>query len=367
MKIVRATLHERAIRLTKPYVLSFAVIERITSFAVEIETDEGGHGVGEAVALPGYGEETDDAVRAALVPLVPQLEGRDADDAKRMIAISLPNAPFARSAPLTAIDWATRAIALPTQLVCPLVAPIAAGTAADMLPRCEAIRSAGYRVIKVKIGSPPPKQSHATSIAAFDVQAVRILLDELPSDMRLRFDANQGYTVSEAEHVLRAMNHPRSHLIELVEQPIDGADWEGFRALQRMSPVPLMLDESIYDAGDIDRAANVGATFIKLKLFKHRGMIDTLKLVDHALAQGLEVIVGNGVATDIANVAEACVIASRPQLARHAGECNGFVKLESPMLAHHPRLENGNLIWNAAAGESPWTLATRPAVGSTQS
>lgn len=367
MKIVRATLHERAIRLTKPYVLSFAVIERITSFVVEIETDEGGHGVGEAVALPGYGEETDDAVLAALRPLVPQLEGRDADDARQIIATNLPHAPFARSAPLTAIDWATRAIALPTQLACPLVAPIAASTAADMLPRCEAIRSEGYRVIKVKIGAPPPKQSDATSIASFDARAVRILLDELPSDMRLRFDANQGYTVREAEQVLRAMNHPRSHLIELVEQPIDGSEWDGFRTLSRLSPVPLMLDESIYDTADIDRAADVGATFIKLKLFKHRGVIDSLALADHALAQGLHVIVGNGVATDIANIAEACVIASRPQLSRHAGECNGFVKLESPMLAHPPRLENGSLIWNAPADESPWRLAMPAAVSFAQS
>jgi L-alanine-DL-glutamate epimerase-like enolase superfamily enzyme len=43
--------------------------------------------------------------------------------------------------------------------------------------------------------------------------------------------------------------------IELFEQPCAAGDWDAARAVADVSPVPMMLDESIYGMADIERAA----------------------------------------------------------------------------------------------------------------
>ena len=45
-------------QLRKPYILSFATLEKLNSIIVCIERDDGIKGYGEAVALPGYSWET---------------------------------------------------------------------------------------------------------------------------------------------------------------------------------------------------------------------------------------------------------------------------------------------------------------------
>src|SRR5438132_5113936 len=56
--------------------------------------------------------------------------------------------------------------------------------------------------------------------------------------------------------------------IELLEQPCHAKDWDAAAAVVAVTAVPLMLDESIYSMDDIDRAARLGASFVKLKLMK---------------------------------------------------------------------------------------------------
>ena len=47
------------------------------------------------------------------------------------------------------------------------------------------------------------------------------------------------------------------HGVELFEQPCAAGDWEATVAVAQASPVPMMLDESIYGLADIDRAGEL--------------------------------------------------------------------------------------------------------------
>ena len=143
----------------------------------------------------------------------------------------------------------------------------------------------------------------------------------------LRVDANQGFT---PEAACRFATKVGPENIELFEQPCADDDWDGAVKVARNSPLPMMLDESIYGVADIDRAASLkAARFIKLKLMKLGG----LGRLDAALARirelGMVPVLGNGVASEIGCWMEGCVARRRID---NAGEMNGFLKQKGPLV-----------------------------------
>ncbi len=333
--------------LATPYVLSFTTVTTITAHIVTLALDAGGVGRAESVALPGYSRESSEEIRAALAGLLPRLRGRDPDAARRAARDELAALPFALSPVLTALDLATGAFVPPEAADVPLLAPLHAQNPAELLRAARRLLDEGYGTLKLKIGRDP----------AADGAAVRALLDELPETARLRCDANEAYDRATAERFLEALQHPRRRLIELVEQPLPRDDWDGAQALACVSPVPLMLDEGIGTAADIDRAAAAGAGFVKLKLFKNGAPSDLIALARRARERGLRVVLGNGVSADIGCLTEAWVYASHPDLFTGAGEMNGFAKLTRPLLACPPELRRGRLVWRRAASPpNPLTL-----------
>jgi L-alanine-DL-glutamate epimerase-like enolase superfamily enzyme len=87
--------------------------------------------------------------------------------------------------------------------------------------------------------------------------------------------------------------------------------------------VPLMLDESIYSEAEIERAAQIGAAFVKLKLMKCVSLDRLVKELILIRDLGMKPVLGNGVAGDIGCWMEACV--ARKHI-RNAGEMNGFLR-----------------------------------------
>lgn len=341
-RVAGVRLAVRDVPLRTPYVLSFVTLRSFRARLVEMELDDGRRGLGEVVALPGYGSETDAAVAQAHASLAGGLSGRGVDAARAMALAAADATPFAASAVLAALDVATGRLSLPPRIRQPLVGGIQTAATAVMLEAMRRHHDAGVRTIKVKFGRDPEA----------DRRAVAPLLDAVPADTRLRFDANQAYDEQAALRVLAAFDHPRRDRVELFEQPmgVDGAAWEAMPRLAAASPVPLMLDEAILADSDIDRAASVGAAWVKLKACKGAGVDELLGRARRAKAAGLRVVLGNGVATDIANLFEAAVRASAPELFDAAGEHNGFTRIAAPLLRQPPRLVAGDLQWELPAG-----------------
>jgi len=205
-----------------------------------------------------------------------------------------------------------------------------------MLSEAEALVEQGYTTLKVKVGRRIED----------DIAAARTLVTELPTGVVLRFDANQGYDEGEALRFLRSLDAPGADRVELVEQPLPVEAWTETKAITACSPVPLMLDEAIYDETDVARAAEVGARYVKLKLVKHRGLHETLRLARAARSAGLGVVLGNGVASDVTNVAEAWICSAEAGLFAGACESVGFLRLHTPLLATPPTLRHGHLLWH---------------------
>ena len=129
--------------------------------------------------------------------------------------------------------------------------------------------------------------------------------------------------------------------VELFEQPFGVNNWVEMSNLQEISPLPLMLDESIHTGADIERTCKSRcAQYVKFKLMKAGSLERLKKLINQALKNGLKVVVGNGVAGEIGCVHEALV---SEKLIDNAGEMNGFSRQKENIFSDDIILMNGRM------------------------
>lgn len=298
MKVMGTSLLHGRVRLKYPYNLSFARIDYVDSLVVQMQLENNWVGFGEAVPLPGYSDETCESLISDIGNVASKMIGLDCEKITEYVSNALPNSPFARSSLCVAKEMALGQIDLDSMIDhIPLVAPIASSmNAEEVLIKANELIDSGYKTLKLKVGRDIES----------DVITVKTLLSKLGRDIKLRIDANQAYSETDARRLLGLIIDSDSAIVEVVEQPFGVNDWDRFASLVRDYPqVPLMLDESIFDVGDLERAESIGTKFIKLKLFKHRGISELIELATKANEIGMGVVLGNGVSTDIGNLIEA--------------------------------------------------------------
>ena len=342
MRLAGVELRAARLPLVDPYVLSFTTVTEISSIVVGLRSDTGAAGLGEAVPLPGYSDETEESVLAALRKLLPGLAGLEVAAARERLEREAAADAFAVSAAATALDLMSADWVLPPTGQVPTLAALSAGPDPEAVTaKALAFCRQGFATLKLKVGRD----------AAADAACLRLLLDRIPAGVKLRIDANQAYRPEDARRLLEAAAHPRAAAIEHLEQPfgIDAAGWEAHRALvPELRGIPLMLDESIFGRADIERAAAIGAATVKLKLFKHAGPRALMDLAGHARSLGLRVVLGNGVASDVGNLVEAgCHLSGV-----FAGACegNGFAKLVEPATTAQIGVQAGQIVWDFGGG-----------------
>jgi L-Ala-D/L-Glu epimerase len=326
--IEEITLSRLRIPLAKPYKLALGSVTHFDTLLVELVAD-GRPGFGEATILNGYTDETIEGSWALAQVLTRKLNGLSTEAAHRVLQANVHDAPFTVTAFATALEMARGHALLNIERAAavPLLFGINATDPAGIERELEGALDGGYRTLKVKVG--------------FDLEAdlarVGLVQGLNRGRARLRIDANQGYSKGDGCAFARCVS-PDS--VELLEQPCHADDWDAARAVADVSSVPLMLDEAIYDMVDIERAAGVGAAFVKLKLMK----LGSLEALARGLARirelGMTPVLGNGVASDIGCWMEGCVASS---LIDNAGEMNGYLR-QRESLVHAPiAVEDGTM------------------------
>ena len=337
MKIDSAKIKLFEIPLNRPYNLSFTTIHHIISNVIEITTDTGRSAIGEAVALKGYSDETQYELFCRLKEAEEAINANNGyiEEVVDFSSKLIMRGSFAASAVQTALDLIGGQFQPPSVVRIPVTGTVSSDFD-SLIQETGRLIDLGYRTIKVKIGRNPQR----------DMAKASELISQFSGCACFRFDANQAYDLKQAEKFLTSLNRRDNQCVELIEQPLPIDQWENMAELVRLSPVPLMLDESIYTIEDIKRAADINVPFVKLKLFKHSGIIELLEVAEYAHSLGIRVIIGNGVATDIGNLAESWAYSFSQHLFHGACEANGFIKLEFPCLRYPPTIENGFICWN---------------------
>lgn len=302
--------------LNRPFKTSYACFTEFEPILVEIRAAEGSIGWGEGHVIPGSSVETRAEAWSFALATAPSLIGKPVAAAYATAQDHRARSPVVVTAFTTAMAMATYHpwLAGP-ELRVPLLVPLAANEADTIAGEVERRLSEGYRTFKVKVG-PDPAESLAR---------VRRIQKAAAGRARLRLDANRAFSREQGRAFAQALDPDG---IELFEQPC--RNWDDNAAVAVASPVPLMLDESISTAADIERAAGLpGVGFCKLKL-KRFGSLEALRdglcLVR---SLGLRPVLGDGLSSDLGCWMEARAGAD---LIFGAGEFNGFLKLVSPLM-----------------------------------
>lgn len=150
----------------------------------------------------------------------------------------------------------------------------------EMAERAAKYVEAGFKILKLKLGEDPEK----------DIERVRLVRDTVGEGVKIRVDANQGWTVEQA---IRVTDRIAGYDVELVEQPVKWDDLAGLAKVRRESPVPIAADESAKTPSDVVKLANHEAVdIVNIKLMKSRGIWGALKVAAVCEAHGIENMIG---------------------------------------------------------------------------
>lgn len=138
----------------------------------------------------------------------------------------------------------------------------------------------GFRTLKIKLGADPDE----------DIQRIRAVRDAVGEGVRIRVDANQGWSV---ENAVRVISKLASYDVEYVEQPVKWDDINGLATVRKNSPLPITVDESVKTAVDIFKVAKAeAADIVNIKVMKSGGLLGALRVAHASEAAGLENMIG---------------------------------------------------------------------------
>lgn len=271
---------------------------------VEIETDAGLRGLGDVAPLPEFGTAGVDACLRALEQIAPRLVGSEIGDAACAFDAAFPDASLA---PLRcAIESACLDVDAGTTVAsmladAPAVAVAVNAIVADAREAAAAV-AAGYRCIKLKVGTATPAE---------DIARVAAVRGAVGPAVALRLDANGAWSEHEAIAVLDGV---APNGIEFVEQPVAAGDLEALRRIRQSTRMPLAADEAITSVKAARRILDAGAADVLIvKPAVIGGPRRAMEIVEMARAGGVECVVTSAMESGIGVAAALHVAAaSRP-------------------------------------------------------
>ena len=304
--------HRLTASLHTPFVTALRSTTTVDTTVVEVVTDDGHRGFGEAPQVWRVTGESLASAEACLSgPLRDVVLGRSADDLHALLR-SVEDAVVGNHGAKAAMDVAlhdltARRLQVPlprllggSRLEVETDVTISAGDA-DQLGSDAAKRQAeGFGVLKLKVGTD----------AATDVARVMAVREAVGPNATIRVDANQGWTTRQAISVIRALEDSGAGL-EFVEQPVAAHDLDGLAAVTAAVDTPVMADESCFGLRDlsaiIERHA---ADLVNVKLAKCGGLRIAAAMLELAAAHGIGTIVGSMMEGPIGVGAAASLVAA---------------------------------------------------------
>ncbi len=138
----------------------------------------------------------------------------------------------------------------------------------------------GFRALKAKAGVNPEE----------DFERIREVRKAVGSDVAVRIDANQGWTVRQAIEVLKKLERLN---VQFVEQPVKADNIEGLAEVKKNSSIPVMVDESVHSPQDAMHIIKMeAADLINIKLMKSGGILKARKIAAVAEAADVPCMIG---------------------------------------------------------------------------
>ena len=294
MKITGVRLGKISVPLRVPFKTALRSVSSVEDVIVEVYTDTGAVGYGEAPPTGAITGDTTGAILGALQDhIIKTVVGRDVDEFEDLMQ-ALNKCIVGNTSAKAAMDMALWD--LYGQLYRIPVYKLMGGSRKEIITditisvndpeemardAVDAVRR-GYDTLKIKVGAHP-------ELDVARLTAVRLAIG---NDTRIRIDANQGWEPKQAVRLLNQMQE-KGLDIEFVEQPVKAHDIDGLKYVTERSYVPVLADESVFSPEDAVRIMQTGAAdLVNIKLMKCGGLYNALKIVSAAEVYGVECMIG---------------------------------------------------------------------------
>jgi len=268
-------------------------------------------GVGEAAAVPYYGETQEGIIE--YLKAVPDL-GDDPYDLDTVLSKRLPGSRAARSAIDEALhDLWGKKLGQPLYRLLglnPNRLPLTSFTIGIDEPEvmAEQAKASGHPILKIKLGSERDEQI---------VAAIR-----RATDARLRADANAGWS---RERALEIIPRLADYGLEFIEQPLAADDVEGFfwlkdRLRRQKVEIPIFADETAKTYHDVAKLAGA-IDGVVVKTMKSEGIREALRMIHTARAHDMQVMLSCMVESSVGVTAAA-----------HLAPLCDYADLDGPLL-----------------------------------
>lgn len=271
-------IYQSPIRLKEPFKISLGILTHAENVIVKIITENGVTGLGECSPFMTINGESMDTCFIVAQYLARVLKGKDALDisscTNAMDGVMYANNSIKSAFDIALYDIAAQYAGLPLYRFLGGVKgkkiitdyTVSIDDAQKMANDAIKIKSAGFQVIKVKLGQ-----------YAKDVERIKMIREVVGMEIPLRIDANQGWNARNANSIL---NELAPFNIQHCEEPIPRWDYMELASIRKASPIKIMADESCCDHHDAQRLVSLKACdYFNVKLGKSAGILKALKIV----------------------------------------------------------------------------------------
>ena len=294
MKITEVKLGKISVPLRVPFKTALRSVNSVEDVVVEIHTDTGAVGYGEAPPTGAITGDTTGAIVGAIQDhIAKSIMGHDVDEFEDVLQI-VQTCIVKNSGAKAAVDMALwdlygQLYKIPVyKLMGGARKQIVTDITISVNPPEEMARDAvnaverGYDTLKIKVGANPE----------LDVARLAAVRQAIGDQTRIRIDANQGWEPKQAVRLLNQMQD-KGLDIEFVEQPVKAHDFQGMKYVTERSYVPVLADESVFSPEDALTIMQMGAAdLVNIKLMKCGGLYNALKIASAAEVYGVECMIG---------------------------------------------------------------------------
>ena len=315
MKIQSIELKHISIPLKKTFRTALRCVDSAENTVVMIHTEDGNIGYGEAPPTAVITGDTNESIISAIRLMEQGLIGLSIDHYESILDLvnsSCMNNTSAKAAVDMAIyDLAAKNCGKPlyqflggyrdsveTDITISLNEP------EEMCADAVIAKEQGFNVLKLKVGNDSVK----------DIQRVLDIREAVGAQIKLRLDANQGWTPKEAVWVISKLEDKGVN-IQLVEQPVKASDFEGMKYVTERVSTPIMADESLFSPQDALRILQMrAADLLNIKLMKCGGIHNALKINAIAESYGVECMLGSMIESKVSLTAATHLAAAKKNI-----------------------------------------------------
>lgn len=340
MKIKEIALGYISIPLVTPFKTALRTVDSVNDLIVRVTAEDGTEGYGEAPPTAVITGDTKESIEAAIRGYIaPAVCGMELDDIgavmERMEKAIAKNTSAKAAVDIALYDLYAKLQKKPlfrllgegapdqvkTELETDLT--ISVNETDEMVRDSVRAIESGFGILKVKVGKGGAK----------DVERVRAIRAAVGRDVKIRVDANQGWTREEAVRTICAMEDAGLE-IELVEQPVSYHDFKGMQYVTSHVDTPILADESVFSYEDGLRIIEEhAADLINIKLMKTGGLHEAMRICDAADRYGVKCMIGCMLESKVSVSAGAHLAAARG--------CVTMADLDGPSLCREDPYEGG--------------------------